>query len=707
MQYFTQFSLFLIFFILLAVASKSYSNCGTLSTATIEWTIESSVVIDMRINFTTGGNVGWVAIGLNSGTSTMPGASIIMAFGSKVNDYRADGFSQPSLVAKRIQGEATESRGNGLSVSFTRPLSDGADSNYFRITDTNVNVLLAWNEFSTPSSPSSWSKHSNYAVKPMNFFTAAPCATGPVPGPQPNPGPTPPVVDLFPFHYIVLASIVIVTSLIVFPLYYFMDTVPGVDIFLHFKLIPFVNVKYIGPFLNELNLSLGELILIPLWIVINFAWVFVPAWNLSIRGLDPLNIAGRVFGQLNLLNFTLIMLPVTRHSIWVWIFGIPFERALKYHRWIGFWTYFTLCVHFILMATYNGVRGAATYPWSTNYTTTTSGAYGFVLAGFIAWCLMTLMIIMTFVRRWVWELFQISHLILGCLVISAASVHHYHVLLHMGIPIILWVVDIIFRILGLARPIKVESYKVIEDCTILELKSTPNLWFKPGQYVFVWIANVSPIEFHPFSVSNSPNSDGKFTLHIKEMKGYLSWTTRLKNLASNGGLENALVRIEGPYGNPSIKFDNYPVLYLIGGGIGITPLMSILTHYDRLITEGKTKILKTIVLSWCIRDGTSLGWFKDIMIAVASTSHVKISIHMTGKGVDSVIPTNLQNIDISLGRANYDSLFDKMEIDSKYKYSGVFACGPAQLISTVQAVCVRRSRGLNRQYHFHTETFAL
>ena len=34
-------------------------------------------------------------------------------------------------------------------------------------------------------------------------------------------------------------------------------------------------------------------------------------------------------------NAALLLLPVARNSIWVVVFGIPFERALKYHRMIS------------------------------------------------------------------------------------------------------------------------------------------------------------------------------------------------------------------------------------------------------------------------------------------------------------------------------------------------------------------------------------
>ena len=42
-----------------------------------------------------------------------------------------------------------------------------------------------------------------------------------------------------------------------------------------------------------------------------------------------------VIGHLNELHMALAMFPISRNSVWNHFFGIPFERALRYHRWLG------------------------------------------------------------------------------------------------------------------------------------------------------------------------------------------------------------------------------------------------------------------------------------------------------------------------------------------------------------------------------------
>src|SRR5687767_3173500 len=40
-------------------------------------------------------------------------------------------------------------------------------------------------------------------------------------------------------------------------------------------------------------------------------------------------------GHVNELTMALLILPVTRNSVWFLLFGVPYERAIKYHRWMA------------------------------------------------------------------------------------------------------------------------------------------------------------------------------------------------------------------------------------------------------------------------------------------------------------------------------------------------------------------------------------
>ena len=54
--------------------------------------------------------------------------------------------------------------------------------------------------------------------------------------------------------------------------------------------------------------------------------------------------AARVLGHMSNLSLSLVLLPVARGSVWEAAFGVPFDRALVYHRAMGrlAWLFTTL-----------------------------------------------------------------------------------------------------------------------------------------------------------------------------------------------------------------------------------------------------------------------------------------------------------------------------------------------------------------------------
>jgi predicted ferric reductase len=99
--------------------------------------------------------------------------------------------------------------------------------------------------------------------------------------------------------------------------------------------------------------------------------------------------------------------------------------------------------------------------------------------------------------------------------------------------------------------------------------------FVPGQ--FAWLtAWVSPfaVEEHPFSFSSSAEQAGRMSFTIKELGDF---TRRVRDL-----VPGQAVYLDGPYGAFSPDRHPAPGYVLIAGGVGITPMMSILrTFADR------------------------------------------------------------------------------------------------------------------------------
>lgn len=99
--------------------------------------------------------------------------------------------------------------------------------------------------------------------------------------------------------------------------------------------------------------------------------------------------------------------------------------------------------------------------------------------------------------------------------------------------------------------------------------------FEPGQ--FAWIhAGRSPfaMAYHPFSISSSAEQHDAVEFTIKTERGF---TAHIHDLKVGG-----VVYLDGPWGQFTMQRHEGPGFVFLGGGIGITPLLSMLaTMADR------------------------------------------------------------------------------------------------------------------------------
>ncbi|MQL80573.1 hypothetical protein Taro_013040 [Colocasia esculenta] len=194
----------------------------------------------------------------------------------------------------------------------------------------------------------------------------------------------------------------------------------------------------------------------------------------------------------------------------------------------------------------------------------------------------------------------------------------------------------------------------------LHMKKPPGFRYKSGMYLFVKCPDVSPFEWHPFSITSAPDDDN-LSVHIRTLG---DWTTALRNLfgkvceaqvtskkASLVRLETTVVAdgefqqtrfprllIDGPYGAPAQNYKKYDILLLIGLGIGATPFISILKDLLNNIKTNELNLEATkenisdaskikgkgparAYFYWVTREQGSFEWFKGVMNDVAECDH--------------------------------------------------------------------------------------
>jgi predicted ferric reductase len=95
--------------------------------------------------------------------------------------------------------------------------------------------------------------------------------------------------------------------------------------------------------------------------------------------------------------------------------------------------------------------------------------------------------------------------------------------------------------------------------------------YAPGQFQFLRLhGNGIIAEEHPFSIASSPAPDGQIRVTVKESGDFTSTIGRVK--------PGDLATVHGPFGRFSHVFHASNDLVFIAGGIGITPLMSMLRY---------------------------------------------------------------------------------------------------------------------------------
>lgn len=302
-----------------------------------------------------------------------------------------------------------------------------------------------------------------------------------------------------------------------------------------------------------------------------------------------------------------------RNSLFTFVFGVPIDRALFYHKLAGRFSGLAGILHtitYFLDRTFSdrhkddAVGGAFTGTINLSGSMIILFVIGIVISSLPA------------VRRRTFEVFYCLHYIFVLGVIISAFFHSGVMIPVLGW--LLWGIDLLLRKVVMARvhnP-RVANVRIVSDTVVeLSFRKSSNFSYNPGQYVYITIPKISPIQSHPFSISSAP-SQSNVTLHIRAVG---EWTLALYELASRES--SVPFFIEGPYGNLSVDLSDdrtYKSVMLISGGIGgrfvrqvwhsshdsfvsVTPMQSI---SDQLLHEHKkkTRQLNNLMFVWIERD---------------------------------------------------------------------------------------------------------
>ena len=204
--------------------------------------------------------------------------------------------------------------------------------------------------------------------------------------------------------------------------------------------------------------------------------------------------------------------------------------------------------------------------------------------------------------------------------------------------------------------------------------------YLPGQFGFITLLpNAVSSEEHPFTIASSPTAADGLEIIVRTTG---DWTVQLKQLQPQ-----KRVLLDGPYGLFShLRVAEKEEIIMIAGGIGITPMLSMLRYMaDR---DDPRKI--------------TLIWSNQSPAHIA-LPHVfeKLAVQLKGLRIVHVI-TQAPEYEGEQGRLDRSML--KRLLSDCSRTASVFVCGPDQMMKAVRSFLV--TLGFERQKVF-MERFSL
>ena len=206
--------------------------------------------------------------------------------------------------------------------------------------------------------------------------------------------------------------------------------------------------------------------------------------------------------------------------------------------------------------------------------------------------------------------------------------------------------------------------------------------YKAGQFGFLRVfgSSVNPEE-HPFSFSSNPEDPDILTVTIKELGDYTRTISQIKH--------GDLAAVDGPYGAFTPAHHSHGKWVLIAGGVGITPMLSILRSVN------STDPNRSVMLLWGINQASEIIRTEEFQKMQENMPNLKI-IPVAFR--DDAWQGERGAIDMErIRRLMGQHGFDRPD-------TGFYICGPGvmldKVLESLQSLRIQKSR-------IHYERFSL
>jgi NADPH oxidase len=258
---------------------------------------------------------------------------------------------------------------------------------------------------------------------------------------------------------------------------------------------------------------------------------------------------------------------------------------------------------------------------------------------------------------------------------------------------------------------------------VLELRMEKPKWFKyeAGHYIWVNVPTISKWQWHPFTLTSAPHED-HLSVHInltgdwtKAVGSYLAPPPQKGKKISETHINidqkfSIPVRIDGPYGTASGEVFEHTHVILVGGGIGVTPFVSVLKSISHAVRHTKDCPLQGVHFIWVAKNQDNFKWFIPVLAKILDMEDLRgfmrVSIYLTGtrhaiqdirlfgmsmlikraKAIGEDLVTGLE-ASTTFGRPNFQRILLQANQEWSGNNVGVFFCGPGPLATSIKLTC--------------------
>lgn len=350
---------------------------------------------------------------------------------------------------------------------------------------------------------------------------------------------------------------------------------------------------------------------------------------------------GVAFGLALIPLFLILFWPCAQNSWLNSALGLSWGRMIKYHRWVGHITLWTMTAHgvtyLLLWALEPGVNFWHEFSSWQDSVPFFPGTLAFLFA-FALWITS-----LYYFRRNLFEVFYKMHIIGFVGMMIFACIHYSSGWYYLLPGLMPWMVDVAFRNAQSANVTTIVRGHTTADGSItsIELAVDKRVRACPAAELFINIPSISLFQWHPFSVAKKTGDI--ITLHMKTYGNF----TKTVMAKLNAGIQMP-VRVTGPTGIKETHALHYPMIIIISGGVGASPGLCLINDLLDRKARGETQLPSRVKLLWTTRKSSELSILDERILSAARSDDGWLTVELfCTAGVTALPPPKRTNSETS------------------------------------------------------------